>query len=77
MVICDLIMPSPDGFEVITALRDSPATAHIPIIVLTAHDLTREEQEQLNHRVVTVLAKTCERDELLGWLARIAPAAAA
>ncbi len=73
IVICDLMMPPPDGFEVISALRDAPATSHIPIIVLTAHDLSREEREQLSRRVVTVLTKTCERAELLEWLSRVSP----
>jgi CheY-like chemotaxis protein len=46
-VVLDLMMPGIDGFEVISALRQSERTASIPILVLTAKDLTKEEQNRL------------------------------
>ncbi len=36
LIICDIMMPGMDGYEVLQALRDDPATATIPIIFLTA-----------------------------------------
>lgn len=38
MVICDVGMPAPDGLEVCRRLKADPATAHLPVILLTARD---------------------------------------
>ena len=40
LVICDLVMPGMDGFEVIAHLQQEPRTREIPILVLTARVLT-------------------------------------
>lgn len=36
LIILDVMMPNPDGFEVARALRSSPATASVPILFFTA-----------------------------------------
>ena len=36
LIVLDILMPQPNGFTVMKQLRSSPATASIPIIVLTA-----------------------------------------
>ncbi len=38
LVLLDLVMPPPDGFEVLRALRADPRTAETPVVVLTALD---------------------------------------
>jgi PAS domain S-box-containing protein len=38
LVLLDLVMPPPDGFAVLRALRDDPRTADVPVVVLTALD---------------------------------------
>jgi len=35
LILLDLIMPKLQGFEVLRALKGDPATAHIPVIVLS------------------------------------------
>jgi CheY-like chemotaxis protein/anti-sigma regulatory factor (Ser/Thr protein kinase) len=35
LILCDIIMPHPNGFEVLAALRRDPATAAIPVVFLT------------------------------------------
>lgn len=47
-IIVDLMMPDIDGFEVIETIRSTEETAKIPIIVLTAKDLSREELNRLS-----------------------------
>lgn len=37
LIICDIMMPGKNGFEVVSALRDHPATASIPTILITAN----------------------------------------
>lgn len=36
VIVTDLVMPEMDGFELISRLKHNPATAHVPVIVLTA-----------------------------------------
>ena len=38
LVLLDLVMPPPDGFAVLRALRADPRTADVPVVVLTALD---------------------------------------
>ncbi|APR84764.1 sensory transduction histidine kinase [Minicystis rosea] len=38
LVLLDLVMPPPDGFAVLAAIRDDPRTADVPVVVLTALD---------------------------------------
>jgi CheY-like chemotaxis protein len=57
-VVLDLMMPGIDGFEVISTLRQSERTAHIPVLVLTAKDLTKEEQERLQSEETRFLTKS-------------------
>ncbi len=36
IILCDIMMPGLDGYEVIKLLKDNPATASIPFIYVTA-----------------------------------------
>jgi signal transduction histidine kinase/CheY-like chemotaxis protein len=47
VVLLDLLMPGVDGFAVIDRLRADPATAHVPIVVLTAKEMTSEDRDRL------------------------------
>lgn len=47
IIVLDLMMPGISGFEVAVQLRSDPETAAIPIVVLTAKELTRQERRQL------------------------------
>ena len=58
IIVLDLMMPQINGFEVAAALRENPATAGIPIIVLTAKELTPEDRERLHGKIQGVLSKT-------------------
>jgi DNA-binding NarL/FixJ family response regulator len=43
IILLDILMDDMDGFEVCARLKDSPRTAHIPIIFLTGLDASAEE----------------------------------
>lgn len=45
LIICDIMMPHKDGFEVTRILKSNVITSHIPIIILTA--CTEDEQKML------------------------------
>jgi CheY-like chemotaxis protein len=57
LIVLDLMMPEMDGFEVVEALDEDPATSGIPVVILTAATVTVEERDRLNGAVVTVLGK--------------------
>src|SRR4029453_6540692 len=56
LILLDL-MPHMDGFELLAELRARPAWRGIPVVVVTAKDLTPEERQRLNGQVERVLAK--------------------
>lgn len=57
LMILDLMMPEVDGFGVLDALKANPETAHIPVIVVTAKELTPHEKERLRGRIHSLMQK--------------------
>ncbi len=57
LILLDLMMPVMDGFEFSLELRRNPAWRNIPVVVLTAKDLTEEDRRRLNGHVESVLRK--------------------
>jgi CheY-like chemotaxis protein len=69
LILLDLVMPEMDGFEFLDTIRDRVDLSAIPVLVLTAKDLTQAERRRLNGGVETVLAKTMTGpDELVQHL---------
>jgi len=59
-------MPELDGFDVVEAMRAHEAWRGIPIVVLTAKELTAEDRARLNGHVERILQKgALSRDDLL------------
>jgi CheY-like chemotaxis protein/anti-sigma regulatory factor (Ser/Thr protein kinase) len=72
LVLLDLMMPDVTGFDVVEALRADEATRAIPIMVLTAKDLTEADKGQLNGHVATVLSRRSTGvADLLGQLQHV------
>ena len=57
ILLLDLIMPRLDGFGVIERLRADPQTQGLPIVVITAKDLTESEAARLKETVRVVMRK--------------------
>lgn len=57
LIVLDLMMPAMDGFAVLDELRSVPETEHIPVIVVTAKNLTAEEMDWLQSRISRVMLK--------------------
>jgi len=57
LILTDLMMPEMDGIEFVTQVRQRPEWQAVPIIVLTAKDLTAEERLILSAYVEQVLEK--------------------
>ncbi|MGI8810062.1 MAG: ATP-binding protein [Acidimicrobiales bacterium] len=73
-VLLDLMMPEMDGFEFLVELGHHPEWRTIPVVVLTAKDLTTDERERLAGQVERILRKgSYSRQELLSEVrARVA-----
>jgi CheY-like chemotaxis protein len=64
VILLDLMMPEMDGFEVVRALKSNPATAEIPIIMITARDDIESRSEGMRVGVSDFLAKPVFRKQL-------------
>jgi signal transduction histidine kinase/CheY-like chemotaxis protein len=58
VIVLDLVMPKLDGFAVLEALQSEPATRSIPVVVLTARQLTDDDRRWLSERAVALLVKS-------------------
>ncbi|WP_228850581.1 hybrid sensor histidine kinase/response regulator transcription factor [Aegicerativicinus sediminis] len=65
IVICDLMMPEMDGFEVCTQLKSNDKTDHIPLIMLTAKDTDEDKLKGLAIGIDAYLTKPFNKEELL------------
>jgi signal transduction histidine kinase/CheY-like chemotaxis protein len=66
LIFLDLMMPEMDGFAFAAEVRRHPEWRSIPIVVVTAHDLTSEDRRLLNGNVETILRKHGDsREDLL------------
>jgi PAS domain S-box-containing protein len=77
LVLLDLMMPEMDGFEFLDELRRRPEWQRVPVVVLTAKELSAEERQRLQGTVRRVLQKgAVSREELLREVRRVVAAAA-
>ncbi len=66
-IILDLMMPEIDGFETLISLRESEQTAHIPVLILTAKHITKDDLSRLkrNHIFQIIQKGGINGEELL------------
>jgi CheY-like chemotaxis protein len=57
LIVLDLMMPDVNGFDVVDALIQRSDTARIPVLVVTAKDLTHEDRLKLNGFVIAIMEK--------------------
>jgi threonine synthase len=57
IILLDLMMPGMDGFEVLEALKANEEVSDVPVIVLTAKELTAVEQERLSGQIEMLMQK--------------------
>ena len=72
LILLDLVMPEMDGFEFIDHLASTPEWRDIPIVVVTAHELSTDEGRFLQNHVARVLQKGSHGgEELLETIGRL------
>jgi CheY-like chemotaxis protein len=57
LIILDLMMPEVNGFEVMEALNDHADTSGIPILIVTAKEVTESDRIRLNGYVTAIMQK--------------------
>jgi PAS domain S-box-containing protein len=73
LVLLDLMMPKMDGFEFLERVRENAEFVDLPVVVLTAKELTDNERSFLAERTLLVLSKSAQPIGKLGFaLAAIA-----
>jgi PAS domain S-box-containing protein len=71
LIVLDLMMPEVNGFDVVSALIQDPATAAIPVIVVTAKHITLEDRAKLNGYVTAIMEKAdFDRDRFIAEVRR-------
>jgi DNA-binding NarL/FixJ family response regulator len=65
LILCDVMMPEMDGYQVLAALRADRGTADIPFIFLTARGEKHELRYGMNLGADDYLCKPCPAEELL------------
>jgi CheY-like chemotaxis protein len=64
VIILDLMMPEMDGFEFLESVRRNVEWRDIPVVVVTAKELTDADRRRLNGGVERIIQKT-DRDDML------------
>jgi CheY-like chemotaxis protein len=65
LILLDLMMPEMDGFSVVEALQQNPDWREIPVIVITAKNLSAHERGRLEGYVQAIVAKGTESPKTL------------
>jgi len=65
LILLDLMMPGMDGFEFTDCVRQHPEWRSIPIVILTAKDLTADDRRRLDGSVKMILQKKTDSREAL------------
>jgi CheY-like chemotaxis protein len=69
LILLDLLMPEMDGFEFLQVLRERPEGKQVPVIIMTAKDLSETDHQRLNDEVTRIVQKSPTRQEQ--WLEEI------
>jgi threonine synthase len=65
VILMDLMMPGMDGFEVLDALKADEKVSDVPVIVVSAKELTAAERERLSGHIDKLMQKGDFTDEEL------------
>lgn len=69
LIVCDIMMPQLDGYEVLATLRQDPVTVTIPLIFVTAKVSRADMRKGMELGADDYLTKPCTLNELLNAIA--------
>lgn len=72
-VVLDLMMPEVDGFQVLEQIRSTSETATLPVLILTAKELTAEDRSRLKHNNIQQLIQkgAVNRNQLVACVTKL------
>ena len=65
IILLDLMMPGTDGFQLLETIKADEKMSDVPVIVITAKELTAAERERLSGQIETLMQKGSFTDEEL------------
>lgn len=68
LILCDIMLPDIDGFEVVQTLRANPSHAHIPVIFISARASSVSGGQALPADVVSYVMKPFDVRDLLNTI---------
>jgi signal transduction histidine kinase/DNA-binding response OmpR family regulator len=72
LILLDLMMPEMDGFEFVQVLHGNEHWRAVPVVVITAKDITTEDRARLNGHAERILQKGAySREQLLGEVRKL------
>lgn len=71
LVVCDVMMPEMDGFELCKMIKSTPKTSHIPIILLTARNTLQSKIEGLELKADAYMEKPFSKEHLMAQIASL------
>ncbi len=71
LILMDMQLPGTDGLALVSRLRQSPSTAAVPIVALTAHAMRGDRERFLSGGCDAYLAKPIDTTSFLDELRRV------
>ena len=71
LMICDVMMPEMDGFELCRRIKSTPEQAHLPIIILTAKNTIQAKIEGLELGADAYIEKPFSKEHLQAQIASL------
>ena len=65
MIICDVMMPEMDGYDLVKHIREEPTTNRIPVLFLSAKGQSQDRVKGLNEGADVYMSKPFEPEELV------------
>jgi DNA-binding response OmpR family regulator len=74
VLILDVMLPGRSGYDILRDLRDDPATAQLPVLMLTARGQNKDRELAERAGVSCFMSKPFSNAEMLEAVRRLAPA---
>lgn len=71
VILLDVMMPGMDGFEVLSKIKGNPKHASIPVIMLTARDMSADVLKGYQTGATAYQVKPFDMDELLDTIDKV------